>query len=155
MRVTKCLMLWNKDNHRSSCKNSLPLQGIPDLSPYIQSCLWWYHCPSAKEAALNHMGKQLTTIHSQLITLPIQSKAQHNKTIYIFYGISLPWRGHDMEILSALPALCEGNPLVNSTHRGSMTYSSIISFKSVWTSCWNNSPVASDLRCTDSHVMSL
>ena len=62
-----------------------------------------------------------------------------------------------METLSALLALCEGNPpnmvdfLTKDQWCGDLTFYLLLG----WTSCWRNSQCASDKRCHDAHVTSL
>ena len=64
------------------------------------------------------------------------------------------WWCHDLEMLSALLALCVGNPPVTGGFPSQRTRNA-----EVWCvyflfaiSCWTNSPVASDFRCLNSHV---
>ena len=68
-----------------------------------------------------------------------------------------PWWWLDMETLSALLALCEGNPPFTGGFP-SQRASNVelwFSFLHTWTDCWTNSGVAGDLTCCGPHVMSL
>ena len=63
----------------------------------------------------------------------------------------IPWWRHQMEKLSALLALCEGNSSVNSPHKGQWRGALMFSLLCVWTNGWANNGDAGDLRCHRAH----
>ena len=58
-----------------------------------------------------------------------------------------------MQTLFTFMALCEGNPPMDSPHKGSVMQSFF--FLSAWISCWINCWIASDLRRCEAHVIPL
>ena len=56
------------------------------------------------------------------------------------------WRLHDMKTLSALLALCDGNPLFTGGFPSQRASDFDFFLFLAWTHCWTNSWVASDLR---------
>ena len=69
------------------------------------------------------------------------SQPQHNTT----------WWRHQMETFSALLALCEGNPPVDSTHKGQWRGALMFSLICAWTSGWVNNCEAADSRRYNAH----
>ena len=64
--------------------------------------------------------------------------------------MSSRWR-HQMETFSALLALCEGNPLVDSPHKGQWRGALMFSLICVWTNDSANNRDAGDLRRHRAH----
>ena len=67
-------------------------------------------------------------------------------------GITVWWGSrisHTWWHLSALPALCEGNPpdTLHFSHKGPVIQGFDVSMLLAWTNHWTNSLVAGDLRC--------
>ena len=61
------------------------------------------------------------------------------------------WRRHQMEIFSALLALCGGNSPVNSPHKGQWRGTLVSSLICAWIHGWVNNRKASDLRRHRAH----
>ena len=59
----------------------------------------------------------------------------------------IPWWRHQMETFSALLAICAGNSLGNSPHKGQWRGALMFSLICVWIYGWVNNRVAGDLRC--------
>ena len=76
------------------------------------------------------------------------------KLIHVLLNI---WWHHDMEMLSTLLALCEGNPPVigGFPSQGPVMQTFDVSFAVSWTWCWTNIWIDKDLRWHDTHVNSL
>ena len=68
-----------------------------------------------------------------------------------------PWYHHDVDTLSALLSLCDGNPPVTGgfPSQGAMMRIFDICLVVLLTSCWANSRVTGDLIRLYAHVMSL
>ena len=64
---------------------------------------------------------------------------------------SLSWWRHEMETFSALLALCEGNPLVDSPHKGHRRGALMFSLICPWTNGWENNRETGDLRRHRAH----
>ena len=61
------------------------------------------------------------------------------------------WWRHQMEIFSALLALCEGNPPVDSPSKGQWRGAIVFSLICTWTNDWPNNGDAGDLRRHRAH----
>ena len=55
------------------------------------------------------------------------------------------WWRHEMETISALLALCEWNPSMDSLQKGPVIRIFDVSLMLVWTNCWTNTRVAGDV----------
>ena len=75
---------------------------------------------------------------------------------FMGFFLPIPWWRHDMEVLSALLTLCDGNPSVTN-QKGSVMQASMFSL-TCWhnpkQTIWINSGMAGHLRRHDAHVMS-
>ena len=83
---------------------------------------------------------------------------QNGNLVYVMTFIILTtWWRHDMETLSALLALYEGNPRVTGgfPSQNANDADLNVSFDVSWTRCWTNSPMVGDLRRYNAHVTSL
>ena len=106
---------------------------------------WYWTCYHAKLRGLTRSGKS-----------PFTNRTQLNRTLSLKLGVDTTWRSHGMEALSALLALCEGNPRVTGglsfPIQGSVMRSFDISLLLYCTSCWTNGRPDGDLRRIDVHV---
>ena len=80
------------------------------------------------------------------------SKPMTNASHRSAQRMSKSWRRHDIEILSSLLAQCEENPSVTG---GPIMRSIDVFFSEGLNRCWTSIPVASDLRCHNTHVTSI
>ena len=78
----------------------------------------------------------------------VQSSKVHCFLCYVYVSVSSTWWRHQMEMFSALLALCTGNsPVpVNSPHKGQWRGALMFSFICVWINDWVNNHEAGDLR---------
>ena len=65
------------------------------------------------------------------------------------------WKCAQHDDIMILLALCEGNPPMDSPHRGQWWGTLVFSLLLAWANCWVNSRSASDLKRHDPHRTSL
>ena len=96
----------------------------------------------------------------QCVRKDVFSQFQHNCSQYRyddFINKGIParrqnsWRRHQMEIFSALLALCDGNSPANSPHKGRWHGAVMVSLICVWTNSSVNNRDAGDLRRHRAH----
>ena len=66
--------------------------------------------------------------------------------VFVIQVMLLPWWRHQMETFSALRAICAGNSLVNSPHKGQWCGALMFSLICAWINDWTNNGEAGDLR---------
>ena len=107
-----------------------------------------------KEAARKNWDNQKSRDLAARLSMDVQrrrSLSESRKTPKNSSQVSIEfsWWQDDIETLSALLVLCEGNlPVAGG-------FSLQFFFLLTRTRCWTNSPDADDLRCHDAHVMLL
>ena len=77
--------------------------------------------------------------------------SNRDKWIRVSPGISIAWWHNQMETFSALMALCVGNSLVNSPHKGQWRGALMFSLICAWINGWVNNREAGGLRRHRAH----
>ena len=76
---------------------------------------------------------------------------RHNPIVIGWSKYRFTWWCHQMETFSTLLAICAGNSLVNSLHKGQWRGALMLSLICVWIKGWVNNGEAGDLRCYCAH----